>query len=262
MIDERKEETACLHALGLLDAEERSAFVGELEGNPELRRRAWELREAALSLSLTAPESVPPEELKARILASAGRQGVTSAKAPAGTGKSGIFGFPAWVPWLAAASIAVAAIWSQRQYSRARDEIAALSAQQLLADLALDQTREQLAQVQRRLVDSSRRVAELSAKLRDEGDLAHFKIATLASMLGNSPEALAVAVWDPSRQQGVLKVSRLPALASERTTSSGLSTSNIPIRLMRAYSSWIRFRARRISSLRPTNTWTRSPNSP
>ena len=65
-------------------------------------------------------------------------------------------------------------------------------------------------------MDSNQQVAELSAKLKEEGDLAHFKIATLASMLGNSPEALAVAVWDPALQQGVLSVSKLPALASEK----------------------------------------------
>ena len=35
-------------------------------------------------------------------------------------------------------------------------------------------------------------------------------------MLGNSPAALAVAVWDPTREEGVLAVSRLPALASEK----------------------------------------------
>jgi anti-sigma-K factor RskA len=35
-------------------------------------------------------------------------------------------------------------------------------------------------------------------------------------MLGNSPAALAVAVWDPTREQGVLAVSKLPALASEK----------------------------------------------
>jgi anti-sigma-K factor RskA len=35
-------------------------------------------------------------------------------------------------------------------------------------------------------------------------------------MLGNSPAALAVAVWDPTREEGVLAVSKLPALASEK----------------------------------------------
>ena len=82
--------------------------------------------------------------------------------------------------------------------------------------MALEQTRSQLDDAKRLITESSRQVAELSTRLKDEGDLAHFKIATLASMLGNSPAAVAVAVWDPARAQGVLAVSKLPALASEK----------------------------------------------
>jgi anti-sigma-K factor RskA len=214
MIDERQEENACLHALGLLETGERSAFVAELGLSPELRRKAGELREAALSLSLTAPEATPPDALRARILASAGAQRRPPAEVPAKPTHAKIFTFPAWLPWLAAACIAGAALWSQRQYAHEREANLALSAEQRLARLALEETREQLAEAKRKLSDSGRQLAELSATLKEEGDLAHFKIATLASMLGNSPEALAVAVWDPSRQQGVLTVSKLPALAS------------------------------------------------
>jgi len=53
-------------------------------------------------------------------------------------------------------------------------------------------------------------------RLRVEGDLAQFKIATLASLAGNSPHALAVAVSNPKTQQGVLRVEKLPALASDK----------------------------------------------
>jgi anti-sigma-K factor RskA len=56
----------------------------------------------------------------------------------------------------------------------------------------------------------------LATKLKAEADLAHFNISTLASMLGNSPAALAVAVWDPEQEEGVLTVSKLPALAAEK----------------------------------------------
>jgi anti-sigma-K factor RskA len=35
-------------------------------------------------------------------------------------------------------------------------------------------------------------------------------------MLKNSPQALAVAVWDPGRQEGVLNVQNLPALATNQ----------------------------------------------
>jgi anti-sigma-K factor RskA len=57
-------------------------------------------------------------------------------------------------------------------------------------------------------------VAQLTADLNSQGDLANLKITTLASMLKNSPQALAVAVWDPKLQAGVLNVQNLPALAA------------------------------------------------
>jgi hypothetical protein len=97
-----------------------------------------------------------------------------------------------------------------------RSANAALSEQRGIADQALQQVRGQLEDARRLVTESSLQIAELSAKLKDEGDIAHFKIATLASMLGNTPAAIAVAVWDPSREQGVLSVSKLPALASQK----------------------------------------------
>lgn len=68
------------------------------------------------------------------------------------------------------------------------------------------------AQVARQLEEAKDRIARLSADIMAQRDLADFKITTLASMLQNSPQALAVAVWDPGKQEGVLKVEKLPAL--------------------------------------------------
>ncbi|MEO7598311.1 MAG: anti-sigma factor [Opitutus sp.] len=74
----------------------------------------------------------------------------------------------------------------------------------------------ELAQINEKLAAATTLVGELETRLRSEGDLAQFKIATLASMAGNSPQALAVAVWNPKTQQGILRVEKLPALASDK----------------------------------------------
>ena len=214
MIDDRQEELASLHAFDLLEGAEREQFVADLSANPELRRHVAELRAVATGLAHTAPDCEPPEELRARVLASAAAR--RSAAVPIAFPAARAPRVPSWVPWLMAACLAAAAVWSQREVTRSRAEVAALNAQERLAETDLDQTRDQLSEAKRQLSESSRQVSDLSAKLKDERDLAHYKIATLASMLGNSPEALAVAVWDPSRQQGVLTVSKLPALASEK----------------------------------------------
>ncbi len=272
MIDDRQDELAALHALDLLEGAERELFVAEMAGNAELRRRVAELRQVGSSLAHLAPAAEPPAGLKARILASAGpRAASAGAKAPPPRAAQ-VVPFPAWVPWLAAAALAVAALWSQKRYvstrgdydllrerqrvaqeaieeerktnqraqaeigslrtqqqlaqeaieeerktsQSARTEIDSLRTQQRLAQEALDQTRAKLTDAGRLLADSGRQIADLDAKLKAEGDIAHFKITTLASMLGNSPAALAVAVWDPNREQGVLSVSKLPAVAAAK----------------------------------------------
>jgi anti-sigma-K factor RskA len=215
MIDERYQELAALHAFDLLEGADREQFKAELALSPELQRLVAELHQAAAGLAHTAPDAEPPAELRARVLASASLSGF--GRDSGGTSKIGqVIPFPAWIPWLAAACIAVAAVWSERLYLASESENAALREQQRIAQAALDRAQGQLADAEKLLAQSGRQIAELNANLKAEGDLAHFKIATLASMLGNSPAALAVAVWDPTREEGVLAVSKLPALAAEK----------------------------------------------
>jgi anti-sigma-K factor RskA len=209
MIDDRQEELASLHAFGLLEGDELRQFLGELAGNVELRTRVAQLRLASTALAHVAPAAEPPAELRARILASA------SSRAPAAP-PAAVIQFPAWIPWAMAACLAAAVALTGRRYSDLRHANEALNEQQRIAEQTIEQTRAQLEDARRLVTESSRQIAELSIKLKDEGDLAHFKISTLASMLGNTPAAIAVAVWDPSREQGVLSVSKLPALASEK----------------------------------------------
>ena len=69
------------------------------------------------------------------------------------------------------------------------------------------------AELGRQFGESMQRVATLTAQLKLEGDIANLKITALASKLANSPEAVAIAVWNPLKQEGTLKVEKLPALA-------------------------------------------------
>jgi anti-sigma-K factor RskA len=219
MIDERQEELASLHAFGLLEGTEREAFLAEMAKNPELGRRIAELRVTATALAHTAPEATPPASLKARIIASAERReygAASPAKAARQSAQPDMAPFPVWFPWLAAACLTVATILAGRKYAIERQEYSVLADQERATTRALDKATDQLVQARQLLTDSSLRVAELTDKLKDESDLARYKITTLASMLGNSPAAVAVAVWDPSRERGVLSVSKLPALASEK----------------------------------------------
>ena len=66
------------------------------------------------------------------------------------------------------------------------------------------------------LASAQTRIASLQHDLQAQGDLASFKITALASLLKNSPEAIAVAVWNPTTHEGMLKVDKLPALAADK----------------------------------------------
>jgi len=68
------------------------------------------------------------------------------------------------------------------------------------------------ADLSRQLGAAKQQIARLTDEMKQQIDLADLKITALASMLKNSPQALAVAVWDPKKQEGLLNVQNLPAL--------------------------------------------------
>jgi anti-sigma-K factor RskA len=41
-------------------------------------------------------------------------------------------------------------------------------------------------------------------------------VSALASLAGNSPEAQAIAVWDPDQQAGLLSFEKIPAIADHQ----------------------------------------------
>jgi anti-sigma-K factor RskA len=206
MIDERQEELAALHALDLLDGAERAEFVSALDRDTTLAALVVDLRESSAALAHIAPAAEPPAALRRRVLTSV-------AESKTENQRSKIIAFSALLPWLAAACFAVTTAWFGQLYYMSSNEAGLLRDQQALADLALKSIRTQLA-TERLLV--GRQLADLDTQLKTQGDLASFKITALASLLKNSPEALAIAVWNPTTQQGVLQVDKLPALAADK----------------------------------------------
>jgi hypothetical protein len=192
------------------------------------------LREAAGALAFTAPAATPSPGLKARLLAQIRPPKPAVAKLLP-------FRLPALIPWAVAAGFAVLAAWTGLNWLETRADADALRLESRLGRLALRDAenrlaaeriiggqqikdssqqladaRQQLADTANQVLAANQRSADLALQLKTQGDLAQFKITTLSSMLGNSPQALAVAVWSPSRQEGVLAVEKLPPLASNQ----------------------------------------------
>lgn len=207
MITERHEEFATLHALGLLEVAGRRVFESELVRDTELQSLTDSLAETTAALALTVPLIEPPAALKARILAAAGGQ-----VHPA---ESKIVSFPLsrWLPPALAAVLAVAALWLGSQNLTLRQENSTLRTERELAEIAYQTAQ---AQLHERSLIAESMITDLGRQLSEQQDLTRLKITALASLAGNTPEAQAIAVWDPSRETGLLTVGNLPLIADNQ----------------------------------------------
>lgn len=231
---ERHEDLAALAALDLLTPAEQAEFTAALAEHPELAAIAASLRSTAAELAHTAPAAEPPADLKIRLLKTIAGD-ASAARAPIVTAsRSTILQFPTWIGFATAACFACLAAYFAQAYFNQSALNSAFRDQQNLADLSLRSTKNQLAAerliAQRELADAAKRAADTAAlittlesrlaetkqQLFAQGTLADYKIATLASLLGNSPQAVAVAIWNPASQEGVLTVQKLPALAADK----------------------------------------------
>lgn len=210
MSDEHEQELAALYALGLLEGAERFSFEARLTARADLRALVSELEVTTATLAAVAPQVVPPSTLKAAILAAADRN-----PEPGPDPSRGLLPFPVGrvLPWAAAACFALAAVWSGLRTSALRAENESLVTQRDLAEVAGKIAQSQLAE--RTLVAESM-INDLGTKLRRSEDLSRLRIAALASLLKDSAEARAIAVWDGDRQSGLLTVEHLPAIPPER----------------------------------------------
>jgi anti-sigma-K factor RskA len=232
MIDERHEELASLHALDLLEGSERTRFEAELSRGPALQTLVRELREVSCGLAYCASPVRPPSDLRARVLSS-----LPARPAADNVVRPSSLLFRKYLPWSLAAGFALGLLWLAQLQLASHAENELLRQQAELASLALQSSnqqleaerivrRQQLAMLEQQssqsqslltdtrsqLAERDRRIAQLAQELRAQSDLANLKITALASLLDNSPKALAIAVWNPARQEGVLKVEKLPAL--------------------------------------------------
>jgi anti-sigma-K factor RskA len=209
MITDQQEEVATLHALGLLKGEEKSRFESELAGNAELRALRTNLSETAAAIALSAPQTEPPAELKIRILAACSEPGRGAVDRSSG---EKVVTFPQLrlVPWALAASLALAATWFASQNATLRSENASLRTERQLAEIAYKMAQNQLTQ---RSLLAENMINDLGSKLLRSEDLARLKVSALASLVGNTKEAQAIAVWDPEQQTGLLTIEKLPAIA-------------------------------------------------
>lgn len=248
MISEAQSEQASLYVMGLLAPDDTRAFELELAENPELSAEVASLNNATLALAHSAPKVVPPPALRERVLATVAppQNNIISLPKPRR--------FSA-VPWAVAACLAAICTWQLKhqiestellntqaqQVSATQAKLvdlqtsSAAQAQELTgkltaAETARSQWEAKFTEATQKLAmaetDRQAMVARLTA-LEQKDVLTQAKIAVLGSLVKDRPKAVAVSVWDQQKQEGVLVVENMPALAPGRAYQLWIIDPNI-----------------------------------
>lgn len=149
----------------------------------------------------------------------------SAAGTPAGSEPAAQTPLLAWLPWVAAGGLALLAGFLAQAYFAARTEMVSLREQSALAQVrnrSLDQ------QLEAERILAARRIADLLAETRAERRLAGLQIVVLVAPANSPATGLAVAVWDPARQEGQLAVANLPPVAPDKDYQLWISDPQYP----------------------------------
>ena len=213
MIDERMEEQASLHVLGALTPDEAREFKKLLQANLELRAFVARLSVATGALAGSVPTIEPPPQLRAKIL---GRVAEQQKMISLPERKTGLL---SWLPWSFAACLAVLCIILFAQDSRLNQRV--LAQQQLVGtqqqEIASQQQQiNSLNALATTLQSATNDLQQTVLALQATNRLANLRIAMLGSLLTDAPKAVAVSLWDDSKQEGVFVVQNLKPLPADR----------------------------------------------
>jgi anti-sigma-K factor RskA len=199
MIDERMQEQASLHVLGALSPQEAYEFKKAMQADPELQALVSSLSTATNAIAGSAPAAEPPPQLRAKILA----QVAPPQKTVSLPGRK--VRPLSWLPWGLAMGFAAWCIVLNVQDTQLGKTVSSQARQ--ISDL------NQLAQS---LQSATNSLQQTVLALQETNRLANLKIAMLNSLLADAPKAVAVSLWDESKQDGVFVAENLKALPADR----------------------------------------------
>ena len=128
-------ENLALHALGVLEGDERLALEKHLEGCAGCRRELEQLRGDTALMALSAGGPTPPQRARQRLLEAVGRE-------PRRTAVPSRAGWWTLVPWVAAAALAVGLVVLWLQNSDLQQRIAGLQTESAQQQADLQRARE------------------------------------------------------------------------------------------------------------------------
>lgn len=129
---------------------------------------------------------------------------------------------PVFLPWALAAGFAALTIWLGQALLTTRKQAESQQTESRLSELALRESRNRL---EAEHIVLERRLADAAKQSEGSAGLKNLTIAPLLPSSDTSPQSLAVAVWDPVRQEGLLSVEKLPALPPDQDYQLWLTDS-------------------------------------
>jgi anti-sigma-K factor RskA len=226
------QDQAALYALGLLDPEEARALEQLIPSDPALATLVRDLQDTLATTTRALPAATPPPALRAQLL---DQIRLRKNQAPSRPKPLRSTSSTAWsrLAWGLAAAFAVTSSWLYTERTRLTDSLsvlasneaaARLDANNFLARANIQQSRADIAEASasrtRQEADSLKSsLTQLTTDLQtlqQRNALAQMQIATLQSTVTEFQQGVAVVVWDSEKEQGILKLEKMPPIAADK----------------------------------------------
>ena len=245
-----REEEAAAYVFGHMEGAERIEFARDLEKDAVLRQVTEELSEVAAALALTAPQSAPPARVRESVvdriktIPQDGRARSVTGVSPRGRGV-------AFLGWAAAAALAIVGGVAWMQMDADRQALVAKAAEveksnaEIRAQItslkstlseakeaaersakAADALKQELAEKEKAasalkqelasVTDANKNLEQEKAVIAKTRELDKLQIATLKSTIADYKQGVAFVVWDAAKQEGILKLERMPAVQQNK----------------------------------------------
>jgi anti-sigma-K factor RskA len=217
---ERLEELVTLEALHMLEVEESRTFAAEIKYAPKTAAFVREIQDVVGELGELVPPQTPPDELRAQILQSIKSQPRGSSASGVGSGDSiktaarVFFGIGGWAA-AACLALLISGLWYRQ--NKAVSDLNALKLSQSTAVTDLAALRDDKARLEQQLSESQKIAEGFKQEiiaLKQTSALASLELASLRSQNKAWLESVAVVVWDNAKQEGMLKLSKMPPATS------------------------------------------------
>lgn len=207
MSPEEREELASLYAIGLLEGEELKAFEMAMAKDRSLMALVAEYEEGSTLLAKSLPLQSAPDSIRQNVLGEI----QASQPAPEPPAREGI-AF-AWAPWALAALLAVlcaVALMQKSQVSAVKSRMEAdyksLQARVINLNAERDRLKERVTALEEEKTNLQVRLASLET----HEPLKEIRNINLVPQPQAPVQSELTALWDQTRQTGVLDLAKLP----------------------------------------------------